>query len=87
LGLQRIKPGGTLIILLHKLETWHSMILVRFFSTFATVELFKPVKAHAIMSSFYMVAKNVQPQSTEAKLLWNSIGSCGTGRRLVGGGS
>ncbi len=67
LGLQRIKPGGTLIILLHKLETWHSMILVRFFSTFATVELFKPVKAHAIMSSFYMVAKNVQPQSTEAK--------------------
>ncbi|KAI9880240.1 MAG: hypothetical protein M1830_004584 [Pleopsidium flavum] len=67
LGLQRIKPGGTLIILLHKLETWHSMMLVRSFSTFAAVELFKPAKAHAIRSSFYMIAKNVQPQSMEAK--------------------
>lgn len=67
LALQRIKPGGTLIILLHKLEKWHSMMLVRSFSKFATIELFKPSKTHIIRSSFYMIAKNVQPQCTEAR--------------------
>ena len=67
LALQRIKPGGTLLILLHKLEIWPSMMLVRSFCSFATVELFKPKRAHVIKSSFYMVAKNVQPQSREAK--------------------
>lgn len=67
LGLQRIKPGGTLIILLHKLETWDTVMLVRSFSAFATIELFKPTRAHAIKSSFYLIAKNVQPQSMEAK--------------------
>lgn len=68
LGLQRIKPGGTLIILLHKLESWDTMMLVREFAAFATIDLFKPVKAHAIRSSFYMIAKDVQPQSMEARL-------------------
>lgn len=68
LGLQRIKPGGTLIILLHKLETWHSMMLIRSFCMFATVELFKPIKAHGIKSSFYMVAKDVRPHSAECKI-------------------
>jgi 23S rRNA U2552 (ribose-2'-O)-methylase RlmE/FtsJ len=68
LGLQRIKPGGTLIILLHKVGAWDSMMLIRSFSAFATIKLFKPAKAHAIRSSFYMVAKNIQPQDTKAKL-------------------
>jgi hypothetical protein len=48
LGLQRIKPGRTLITLLHKLETWHTMMLIRSFSTFATIK-----------SSFRMAAKDI----------------------------
>ncbi len=35
---------------------------------FAKIKLFKPVKAHAITSSFYMIAKNTQPQNVNAKL-------------------
>ena len=68
LGLQRIKPGGTLIILLHRLETWHVVMLIRSFSMFAEIKFFKPVKAHAIRSSFYMIAKNIQPQNMNANL-------------------
>lgn len=68
LALQRIKPGGTLIILLHNLNSFHSMMLIRSFCKFATVELFKPKRAHAIRSSFYMVAKDVKPHSAEAKI-------------------
>lgn len=55
-----MKPGGTMIIHFHKLETWHIVMLVRSFSAFTTIELFKPVKADAIKSSFYLIAKNVQ---------------------------
>jgi hypothetical protein len=90
LGLQRIKPGGTLIILLHKLETWHTVMLVRSFSTFVTIEVFKPAKTHAIKSSFYMIAKTVQPQSTEAQLalkgyrkLWHGA-TFGNDAELIG---
>ncbi len=68
LALQRIKSGGTLIILLHRLDTFHSMMLIRSFCKLATVELFKPKRAHAIRSSFYMVAKDVKPHSAEAEI-------------------
>jgi hypothetical protein len=44
LGLQRIKPDGTLMTLLPKLETLHTMMLVRSFSTFATIKLFKTIE-------------------------------------------
>ena len=67
LGLQRIKTGGTFIILLHKVDTWDSLSLLKTFDTFSTVELFKPRKIHSARSSFYLVAKKVQPNSDEAK--------------------
>lgn len=71
LGLQRIRPGGTMIILLHKLEKWHTIELIRSFSNFASISLFKPAKKHAIKSSFYLIAKNIQPQEPVAKLAVN----------------
>ena len=90
LGLQRIKPGGTMIVLLHNLDTWRTMELVRSFDKFATVELFKSVKAHVIVSSFYMIAKAVQPQSQAAqaalrkwKQLWHRA-TFGTNAEPIG---
>jgi len=66
LGLQRIKAGGTMVVLLHKLERWSSLQLLYMFSNFSLVQLFKPEKCHAIRSSFYLIAKNVQPQNPHA---------------------
>lgn len=66
LALQRIKCGGTLIMLLHKVDAWRTMKLLSTFEKFAEIELFKPVKCHGTRSSFYLIAKNVQPHSAEA---------------------
>jgi 23S rRNA U2552 (ribose-2'-O)-methylase RlmE/FtsJ len=69
LALQRIRPGGTLVMLLHKIESWHTAELLYRLSQFSSVQLFKPERKHAIRSSFYLVAKNVQPYSETAKEL------------------
>ncbi|KAF8226606.1 hypothetical protein L208DRAFT_1197973, partial [Tricholoma matsutake] len=67
LGLQRIKTGGTFVMLLHKIEAWNTCTLLKTFNGFSSMTLFKPEKKHAQRSSFYLVAKNVQPQSGPAK--------------------
>lgn len=67
LALQRIRTGGTLIILLHKIEAWHNVELLYTFQQFSSVEVFKPIRKHAIRSSFYLIAKNVQPETKAAK--------------------
>ena len=59
-------------MLLHKLDTFHLMMLVRSFCTFATVQLFKPRTIHGISLSFHGVAKNVQPRSLEAEIALES---------------
>lgn len=59
LGLERIKRGGTMVMLLHKLESWDAVLLLRTFSKFSSVGVYKPKHGHAKRSSFYMVAKNV----------------------------
>lgn len=66
LALQRIKAGGTLIMLLHKVDGWYSVDIIHAFDKFSKVQLFKPLKAHRMRSSFYLVAKQVQPQHLEA---------------------
>ena len=66
LALQRIRVGGTLIILLHKVDSWYSVNVIRAFDKFSKVQLFKPLKAHRMRSSFYLIAKQVQPQHPEA---------------------
>jgi hypothetical protein len=67
LALQRIRPGGTLVMLLHKVEAWDTTELLYRFSQFSSIRLFKPERKHAIRSSFYLIAKNIQPQSDGAK--------------------
>ena len=60
-AMQRIKPGGTLIMLLHKVELWKTMKLLNTFDKIAQIELFKPVTGHRTRSSFYLIAKDVRP--------------------------
>jgi 23S rRNA U2552 (ribose-2'-O)-methylase RlmE/FtsJ len=66
LGLEHLSPGGTMIILLHKPEKPASVELLRQFHRFSSVRLFKPPKAHAKRSSFYMIASNVQVEHPQA---------------------
>jgi 23S rRNA U2552 (ribose-2'-O)-methylase RlmE/FtsJ len=67
LALQRIETGGTMIVLLHKIDSWDSTELLYIFSQFSSVRVFKPRKKHAIRSSFYLIATNVQPNADAAK--------------------
>lgn len=66
-GLERTKPGGNFIILLHRADSWSNLKLLKIFESFSKVRLFKPHKTHSNRSSFYLVAKNVQAESAEAR--------------------
>ncbi|KAL9949223.1 hypothetical protein ACHAQF_005722 [Verticillium nonalfalfae] len=79
LGLEHLRSGGTMIVLLHKVEAWDTLCLVRLFTKFASIKLFKPTSGHGKRSSFYMVASRVQSQEPEAlaaiskwKKTWNT---------------
>ncbi|KAM0132716.1 hypothetical protein ACHAO1_006605 [Botrytis cinerea] len=65
LAMNRMHNGGTLVMLLHKIDTWHSAYMLYTFSKFAKVEVFKPVKKHAARSSFYMIAKDIKVNHPE----------------------
>jgi 23S rRNA U2552 (ribose-2'-O)-methylase RlmE/FtsJ len=67
IGLEHLSPGGTLVMVMHKLESWRSILLLWRFSKFCdTVTVVKPRSGHTLKSSFYMVARNVQSQHVEA---------------------
>jgi hypothetical protein len=93
LAMQRIKAGGTLIMLLHKIDSFPAANVLYTFSKFAKVEAFKPQKKHATRSSFYMVAKDVQPEHDAAKAAvegwkeawWKATfgGEAGTGKPKI----
>jgi hypothetical protein len=63
LALQRIKKDGKIVILLHKLDTWDTVLLLHTLRKFSSLQLFKPKKKHAVRSSFYVVAEQMQPES------------------------
>ncbi|KAK3715746.1 hypothetical protein LTR37_006971 [Vermiconidia calcicola] len=66
LGLEHLRPGGTMIVLLHKVEKCYAVMLLNTFRKFSTLQLYKPEKAHAKRSSFYMIASNIQSRHPEA---------------------
>jgi 23S rRNA U2552 (ribose-2'-O)-methylase RlmE/FtsJ len=77
LGLKRLNPGGTMIVLLHRSSRVRIFRLLHMFSKFSQVQIFKPKKSHAIKSSFYLVAKDIQSESPSClevmdlfKLIW-----------------
>jgi hypothetical protein len=67
LAMQRIIPGGTMVVLLRRPDVWDVTHLLHQFSSFTNIQLFKPHKKHAVRSTFYLVAKNVQPEVENAK--------------------
>lgn len=69
IGLEHLNNGGTMVILLHKLDSWPCFSLIHNFSKFSTVQLFKHPQHHRLRSSFYLVAKNIQADSISAKAL------------------
>ena len=63
---RRIREGGILVVLMHKVESWDTFELIHMFTDFSDISLFKPKKKHAFCSSFFMVARNVRPRSFAA---------------------
>ncbi|KAJ8128711.1 hypothetical protein O1611_g4922 [Lasiodiplodia mahajangana] len=67
LGLEHIRPGGKMVILMHKIESWRCVWFLHVFSKFSTVRVFKPMRDHAKRSSCYVVAFDIQPRHQHAK--------------------
>ena len=65
-----------MIVLLHRSSRVRTFRLIRMFCQFSDVHIFKPAKSHAIKSSFYLVAKNIQSGSAaclEAMSLFKTV--------------
>lgn len=80
LAMQRMKSGGTLIMLLHDIGSYETIKILSVFDKVADIQLFKPVSAHRKKSSFYLIAQKVQPGLPEAvaavnewKMVWKDL--------------
>jgi hypothetical protein len=75
-ALNRLKSGGSLVLLLHRVESWDTACLIHAFNQFSNIQLFKHQRYHAIKSSFYLVAKNIDLEHDTARLslhYWKSL--------------
>lgn len=68
MALQRIRPGGTIIALMHQVDVLRSFCTLSHFASFSDLTLFKSAKTHGTRSSFYMIAAKVRPGSEGARL-------------------
>ena len=66
-GMTRISPRGTFVMLLHKADAFDNIELLKTFDDFSKVKLCKPQTIHAVRSSFYMIATDVDPTHPKAK--------------------
>jgi 23S rRNA U2552 (ribose-2'-O)-methylase RlmE/FtsJ len=66
IALQKVKPGGTMVMLLHQAYSPHTIRLLESFNHFSQISLFKPTVSHTQRSSFYLVAKWVESKSEAA---------------------
>ncbi|KAK8098900.1 uncharacterized protein PG998_012141 [Apiospora kogelbergensis] len=77
LGLEHLQPGGTMVVLLHKVEMWNTLCTIRRFARFSDrVHLYKPRVSHTTRSSFYMVAQGVNsahPDAVAAVAKWKAV--------------
>ncbi|KAF6828251.1 hypothetical protein CPLU01_08624 [Colletotrichum plurivorum] len=84
LGLQRLSPGGRMVVLFHKLEAWDTVLDFYRFSRFSDkVQLCKPPggPGHDKRSSFYMVATGVHsdyPEALDAIKSWKALWKAAT---------
>ena len=68
IALQHVTVGGSMVILLHKIDRWDTVLTLRAFDRFASIALFKPLAAHKARGSFYLVAKKIQPDHEGARI-------------------
>ncbi|PYH46510.1 uncharacterized protein BP01DRAFT_337931 [Aspergillus saccharolyticus JOP 1030-1] len=76
LGLEHLTWGGTMIVLLHRVESPDVVRLLYAFTAFASVRLYKHPRFHAMRSSFYMLATDIRNDSPEAAMAirgWKKI--------------
>lgn len=70
-----------MIVMLHRVEAAQTGGILNTFHQFSAVQVFKPTKAHAKRSSFYMVAINIQtqhPAAIKALKYWKNTWSIAT---------
>ncbi|KAI2640975.1 hypothetical protein GGS21DRAFT_487301 [Xylaria nigripes] len=79
IALEHIRPGGTILILTHKIESWRSVMILHMLSKFSVLKVHKPKSGHVTRSSCYIVAFDVRPNHEDAvravrafKQLWKA---------------
>lgn len=89
IALRHIKVGGSMVMLLHRLDRWDTVLTLRALDRFADIAVFKPLTSHRVRSSFYLVAKKIQPDhpaALEAIQNWTEAWKDATFRALEGEG-
>lgn len=66
-AMSHLKAGGSMVLLLHRVEAWDTVCILNAFNQFSDIQLYKHTKCHAIKSSFYLVAKNIDLEHPAAK--------------------
>ncbi|KAH6989821.1 hypothetical protein BKA56DRAFT_576399 [Ilyonectria sp. MPI-CAGE-AT-0026] len=66
IAMEHLKLNGTLILVLHKPEQFRIVQMLRDFSRFSDIKLFKSTSGHAKRSSFYLIAQRVRPNDPAA---------------------
>jgi hypothetical protein len=64
LAMQRVKRDGKIVVLLHKLDAYYTISLLHTLSKFSLLQLFKPIKKHAVKLLIYVIAGHIQSEST-----------------------
>jgi 23S rRNA U2552 (ribose-2'-O)-methylase RlmE/FtsJ len=77
IALQRLKPGGTLVAVVHKAENWNTVLLLKTLSEISDqVRTWKPTTAFGMHSNFFIVAKGVDRECEKAQRAlerWRSL--------------
>ncbi|KAL4805927.1 hypothetical protein BDV18DRAFT_160792 [Aspergillus unguis] len=75
-ALNRLRSGGCLVILLHRVQSWDTASLLYTLSRFARIQAFKSFRSHGVTSSFYLVAEGVDMKSkiaVQAVKYWKEV--------------
>ncbi|KAI5819170.1 hypothetical protein BZA77DRAFT_305941 [Pyronema omphalodes] len=74
---QRLKTGGTFVVVVHKPENWYTVLLLKTLSEISDeVRTWKPTTAYGLHSNFFIVATGVNTKCEKAKRAlarWSSL--------------